>query len=163
MAALVLGHLGEFGLEAAVLHFFSEGDADHAGDAAETEEEGVAAGGGEAGATAHVNEDVGAPAEELPPKAEKLGEVAGAVVVAEVAVDEAGAVEDRGRGRGFGVGGEAGEEATFGLWKGSLDEVKGRQGNDSVSEAAEAVEQNLPWRTRGSGFGHRTSLLVCRA
>ena len=129
---LLPGELGVFGV----------GNADEARDAAEAKEERVAFGGGDAPASTDVDEDVRAPAGELPPEAEELARAAGAVVVADVAVDEAGALEHGGGGGGFGVGGEAGEKASLGVGKGAGDEMEGGQRDDHVADGAEAVDQD---------------------
>ena len=135
----IAGETGGFGFEglvgllpAVLLHVFGDGNADEARDSAETEEVCVAAGGFDSASRPHVDEDLGTPAEELPPEGEELARAAGAGRVAEVAVDEIGVFEDGGGWRGFGVDGKVGQQAALGVGKGAGDEVEGRKG-DSVS------------------------------
>ena len=66
-------------------------------------------GGVDSASGAHVDEDLGTPAEEVPPEAEEFAWAPCAGGVAEVAVDEVGVFEyGRGRG-GFGVDREVGQ------------------------------------------------------
>src|SRR5258708_6707335 len=84
----------------------------------------------------HVDEDLGTPAEELPPEAEEFAGAPGSCGIAEVAVDEVGVFEDRGCRRGFDVDREVRQEAAFGVRKSAGNQVKGRHCNEGVAEAA---------------------------
>jgi hypothetical protein len=123
-------------LPAAFLHVLGERDADEATDSAETEEAGVAACGFDSASRAEVDEDIRAPAKELPPEGEEFAWAAGSGGVAEVAVDERGVFEDGRGGWGFGVDGKVGEETSLGVGKGAGDEMKGRKGNQIIAETA---------------------------
>jgi hypothetical protein len=57
-------------------------------------------------------------------------------------VDERGVFEDGRGGRGFGVDGKVGEEAALGVGEGAGDEVKGREGDQRIAEAAQPVDQD---------------------
>jgi hypothetical protein len=131
------GRLGAVALEVG-----SEGDAEVAGDAAEVEEEGVAAGSVEAAGGGEVDEDLGAPAADGDGEGEEIAGIAGGERVAEVAVDEVSVAEDGLGGGRLGVDGEVGEEAAFGAREGAGDEMEGGQGDDRVSEATQAVDED---------------------
>jgi hypothetical protein len=138
------------GFEAVLLEVVGEGDAKVAGDAAEAEEEGVAAGDLEAAGGGKVDEDIGTPAADLKGEGEEGAGAAGADRVAQVAVDEVGVAEDGFGGRSLGVDGEVVEEAALGGGKGAGDEVEGGQGDERVSEATEAVDEDaLRWGFQG--------------
>jgi hypothetical protein len=72
----------------------------------------------------------------LPPEAEEFAGTSSAGGVAVVIVDEVGAFEDRGGGRGFDIDREIRQEAAFGVRKGAGDEVECRQCDEGVAEAA---------------------------
>jgi len=141
------GEAGGLGLEllaggfaAVLLEVVGERDADLAGNAAEMEEEGVAAGGARAAGGGEVNEDVGTPAANLEGENKERAGVAGADGVAEVVVDKIGVAEDGFGGRSLGVDGEVGEEAAFGGWELAGDEVEGWEGYYCVAQGAQAVD-----------------------
>jgi hypothetical protein len=123
-------------LPTVVLHVLGQGNTDETGDSAEAKESGVATGGLNPAGGSHVDEYLGTPAEELPPQAEEFAWTSGSGGVAEVAVDEVGVFEDRGCGRGFDVDREVRQETALRVWKGAGDEVKGRECNEGVAEAA---------------------------
>ena len=62
-------------------------------------------------------------------------------------MDEVGVFEDRGSRRGFCVDREVGQQAALGVWEGTGDEVKRRQSNESIAEAAQPVDQDPFCRT----------------
>src|SRR5437879_3817460 len=111
-------------LPTVVLHVFGEWNADETGDSAEAKESGVSAGGVCSASGPHVDEDLGTPAEELPPEAEEFAGTSGTGGVAVVAMDEVGVFEDGGGWRGFDVDREVGQQAAFGVWKGAGDQVE---------------------------------------
>ena len=120
-------------LPAVALHVLGQGNADEMGDSAEAKESGVATGGVDSASGAHVDEDLGTPAEEVPPEAEEFAWAPCAGGVTEVAVDEVGVFEDRGCGRGFDVDREVRQQATFGVRKRAGDQVEGRHCNEGVA------------------------------
>src|SRR5581483_9440193 len=157
--AKVAGEAGGFGFEVGVgsgerfatveveLRGGSERDADLAGDAAEAEEFGVAAGRLEAAGAGEIDEDVRAEAADGHGEAEELANGARAGGVTHVAVDEAGVLEHGGGRRGLGGDGEVGEETALGRGEGAGDEVEGRESDERVAEAAEAVDEDaVHWR-----------------
>ena len=123
-------------LPAVLLHILGHGNADETGEPAEVKESGVATGGLDSASGSHVDEHLGTPAEELPPEAEEFAWPPSSGGIAEVAVDEVGVFENRGSRRGFDVDREVRQETAFRVWKGAGDQVKGRQCNEGVAEAA---------------------------
>ncbi len=106
------------------------------------EEEGVAAGGGEATGGGEVDQHLGAPLADRDGEGEEIAGAAGADGIAEIAVDEVGVAEDGLGGGGLGVDREVGEEAALGGGEGAGDEVKGGQRDERVSETTEAVDED---------------------
>ena len=135
--ALSFGFKGLLGLlPTVVLHVVGYGNADEAGDSAEAKEFGVATGGLDSASRAHVDEDLGTPAEELPPEVEEFAWAPRPGGIAEVAVDEVGVFEDRSGRRGLDVNREVRQQAALCVWKRAGDQVEGRQCNERVAEAA---------------------------
>jgi len=111
-----------------------DGDADLAADAAEAEEFGVSLGGADAAGTGEIDEHVGVEPADGDGEAEELWEIARAGGVADVAVDEAGVLEDGGGGRGLGGDGKVGEEVALGVGEGAGDEVQGGESDEGIAE-----------------------------
>jgi hypothetical protein len=139
----IAGETLSFGFEdllrlqsAVVLHVLGQGNSDEAGDSAEAKESGVATGGLDTASRSYVDEDLGTPAAEVPPKAQEFAGTARARGVPEITVDEVGVFEDRGCRRGFDVDGEVRQKTAFGVGKGAGDQVEGRHCNEGVAEAA---------------------------
>jgi len=119
-----------------LLHVIGKWHTDEAGNSAQTEEPCVAARGLDATLRPHIDQDLGAPATELPPEREEFANAARSRSVTEIAMDEAASVENGGGRWSFGIDWEVCEKAPLGVREGAGDEMKRGQCNESIAETA---------------------------
>ena len=127
-------------LAAVLLHIWRERNAYQVPYPAEAEEGGVTAGGFDAARGSEVDEDFGAPSQQLPPQGGEIAQAACAGCVAEESVDQIGVVQDSRCRRSLYVDREVGQHAAFGVGEGTRDQMERWESYDGVTEAAEAID-----------------------